>query len=474
VLLERAKFDKARLTTEKALKLYPGSYEAQELIKRIDSTQEEYIAEQERTKKEEEVLKGEEEKARRDMKEEETAMALEEKQLKEKNLKQSVTQIAGFLAEKVGSTRVNVKMVKKNYIWILVVLLTGFVILSMTGNKIKNVLFGRGKEVTKEMVEFEDTVPVKVYKVKRMDFRDTLPVMGRIEGFKEIELRFSGEGVIESFNFEEGERILEGDIIASLDQKEALLKLKYASLDLEKSKRLYDLGGVAKIQVDQKKLEYESAKRDLEKTNIYANSDGYLGSKEKNTGAYVNSQDKIGLFVDLSEVYAAFDVIEEDSHKVELGQSAEIFIDAYAGETFTGTLDTISPMIQGRTRTQKVKIELPNDEDMFKPGMFARAIINTYEKQDALVIPASAFKKEENKTFVYVVHPDTEEEEEEGAEGEDIGTVEQREIKIEYLTHDMAEVGEGLEEGELIIRELHQEFKDKEKVEITEIQETIF
>ena len=51
---------------------------------------------------------------------------------------------------------------------------------------------------------------------------------------------------------------------------------------------------------------------------------------------------------------------------------------------------------------------------------------------------------------------------------------EEREIEIEYLTHDMAEVGKGIEEAELVIRELHQEFKDKDKVEITEVQETIF
>jgi len=51
---------------------------------------------------------------------------------------------------------------------------------------------------------------------------------------------------------------------------------------------------------------------------------------------------------------------------------------------------------------------------------------------------------------------------------------EERPVKIEYLTQDKAEISKGLEEGELIISELHQEFKDKDKVEITEIQETLF
>ncbi len=368
--------------------------------------------------------------------------------------------------------KIDVRKIKKNYIWIILGILVATFILTRTIGKIKQVLFGPRPEELKKMVEFLETVPVKVYKVKRMDFRDTLPVMGRIEGFKEIELRFDGKGILESFNFEEGERILEGDIIASIDQKDALLKLKYAGLELEKAKKLYELGGVEKMAVDQKKLEYESAKRDLEKTNIYAASDGYLGSKEKDAGTYVTAQDKIGVFVDFSEVYAAFDVIEEDSPKVEIGQNAEIFLDAYPGLSYTGTVDMVSPMIEGRTRTQKVKIELDNEENKLKPGMFTRAIINTYEKKDALIIPTSAFKKKENKYYVYVVHP--EEEEAEESEERNMGTVEEREITIEYLTHDMAEIGKGLKEGELIIRELHQEFKDKDKVEITEVQETIF
>ncbi|MDP8298438.1 MAG: efflux RND transporter periplasmic adaptor subunit [Candidatus Tantalella remota] len=368
--------------------------------------------------------------------------------------------------------------IKKNYIWILLGILILTFVLARTVGKIKQVIFGAGKE-EKEMVEFMETTPVKVYKVKRMDFKDTLPVMGRIEGFKEIDLRFDGKGILESFNFEEGERILEGDIIASLDQKDALLKLKYASLELEKSKALYDLGGIDKIAVEQKKLEYESAKRDLEKTNIYAPSDGYLGSKEKNAGTFITSQDKIGVFVDFSEVYASFDVIEEDSPKMELGQTAEIFLDAYPGTSYSGTVDMVAPMIEGRTRTQKIKIELNNDENELKPGMFARAIINTYEKKDALIIPASSFKKQENQYFVYVVHPE-EVEDAEGdeepveADGVGVGIVEEREIEIEYLTHDVAEIAKGLEEGELIIRELHQEYKDQDKVEITEVQETLF
>jgi len=421
----------------------------------------------------------------------------------------------------IKNIKIDPAFIKKNYLWVVVGIFIFALLMTKTVGGVKQAIFGEKKEKAKETVEFAETIPVKVYKVKLMDFKDTLPVMGRIEGFKEIELRFDSKGLIESYNFEEGERILEGDIIASLDQKDALLKLKYANLELDKAKKMFELGGVAKLAVEQKQLEYESARRDLEKTNIYAPSDGYLGSREKDPGTFVTSQDKIGMFVDFSQVYATFDVIEEDSPKVQIGQKAEIYLDAYPGESYSGTVDMVSPMIEGRTRTQKIKVELENEENKLKPGMFARAILNTYEKKEALIIPASSFKKKENQYFVYVVHPDEEqrsegeaedrveksaksqkpaipakpsrkdakeedagqpqgagEESPEGDGGEEgkvmTGVVEEREIGIEYLTHDMAEISKGLKEGELIIRELHQEYKDKDKVEITEVQESMF
>jgi multidrug efflux pump subunit AcrA (membrane-fusion protein) len=107
--------------------------------------------------------------------------------------------------------------------------------------------------------------------------------------------------------------------------------------------------------------------------------------------------------------------------------------------------------------------------------MFARAIINTYEKKDALIIPAASFKKKGQQYFIYIVHREAAEAKEGEEEAvSDSGTVEEREIEIGYLTYDMAEVSKGVKEGELIVRELHQEFKDKDQVEVTEVQETIF
>jgi len=343
--------------------------------------------------------------------------------------------------------------------------------------KVRRILFKEKKKEKPEIEVVTDAIPVKVYEGKRMTFKDTLPVMGNIKGLKEIELRFETSGILESFNFEEGERVQEGDIIANLNQRDALLKLKYSELEVKKTKKLYDAGAIGRIKLEQAKLEYESAKSDFEKTNIYAVSDGVLGSRDTDVGNYVTPNDKIGIFVDISDVYAEFNVIERDSPKLRLGQDSEIFIDAYPNKAYSGTVDSISPIVEGRTRTQTVKIELENPDYKLKPGMFTRALISTYENENALTIPTSSFKKKDADYFVYVVHKE-EKPAVEPEEGKvpvlEAGYVETRKVEIGYLTQDVAEIVKGLGEGELIIVEAFQEFKDKDKVEISEIQEALF
>jgi membrane fusion protein, multidrug efflux system len=397
---------------------------------------------------------------------------------------------------------------KKAIITMLVMVVAVIILVRITGN-VGKAIFKKNepaKKAAQAMVE-EEATPVKVYKVKKMDFKDTLPVMGNIKGYKEVNLSFQIAGIIESYNFEEGEKIQEGDIIASLIQRDQLLKLKYSEVELKKTQKLFDIGAVGPVKLEQAKLEYESAKSDLDKTNIYAMSNGYLGSKLKDVGSYVNpglSEDNVGSFIQLDKVYAEFNVIEKDMPKVALGQKVEVFVDAFPTKTYQGAIDRISPIVEGRSRTQMVKVELDNKDEILKPGMFSRGLIATYEKKDAIIVPASSVKKKEkeNEYIVFVVHKEEPKKVEEKKPEEkpkkflglfpmkkkeapkkeeaapaalekpvEYGTIEIRKIKPGYITQDAFEISEGLKEDELIVSEVQEEFKDKARVEIAEIQE---
>ncbi|MDP2929535.1 MAG: efflux RND transporter periplasmic adaptor subunit [Candidatus Omnitrophota bacterium] len=401
----------------------------------------------------------------------------------------------------------------KKIFFLIVAALIALAVVVRTAGNIQRTLFKKKIDISSKskMVTFEEeATAVKAYKVKRMDFKDTLPALGNIKGFKEVELKFQVAGIIESFNFEEGEKIQEGDIIASLIQKEALLKLKYAEIELGKNQKLFDMGAINSIKIEQSKLEYESAKNDLDKTNIYAMTNGVMGPRTMDVGSYVNpsGNDRAGIFVSVDKVYAEFNIIEKDVPKIALGQRVEVFLDAYPGKSFNGSIDRISPGIEGRSRTETIKVELDNKDGILKPGMFVRSLIATYEKKDALVVPASSLKKKENEYLAYVIHkedpkntaeavlakgrnkekakglfgifgirkkedPNTQEPMSPKEKAAEYGSIEIRKITPGYMSEDLVEVNKGIEEGDLVVAEVQEEFKDKTRVEIAEVQEGI-
>lgn len=387
---------------------------------------------------------------------------------------------------------------KKKLIFTLIFIVVGIIIIARVIGNIQGLIFKK-KEARKttEMSFEEEGIPVKAFKVKRTDFKDTLPCIGNIKGYKEVDLKFQVAGIIESFNFEEGEKVQEGDIMASLIQRDALIKLKYAEVELAKNQKLMDAGAISPLKMEQSKLEYESAKSELDKTNIYAMSNGLLGARLMDVGNYVTPNDKAGVFVDTGKVYAEFNIIERDVPKVSLGQKVEVFVDAYPNKSFSGTVDRIAPIIEGKSRTETIKIELDNKEGLLKPGMFTRALIATYEKKDALVVPSSSLKKKESEYFVYAIIKEEKKEESGEAKAKEkksgwlfggkkkpkeepktaaekpveYGGIEIRKVNLGYMTQDLVEVDNGLNEDDLIVTEVQEEFKDKQKVEIIEVQE---
>lgn len=328
----------------------------------------------------------------------------------------------------------------------------------------------------------EEAILVKAYKISRRDFDDTMPSLGTIKGYREMNLKFEVNGVVDSINFREGEEVREGDIIASLDQYDALLKLKYAKIELDKAKKLFEIGSIIKMRLDQAELEYESAKSDLDKTYLYAPRDGVLGTRDAEVGEFLTSNDKAVTLIDDSDVFAEIGVIERDIGKVRVGQNAKVFVDAYTDVDFKGKVDNVSPVVEGRSRTQSAKIRVNNAKKLLLPGMFTRVLTDIYSKENAIVIPNTALNREEEGYVTYIIHkaepefPEAAEIEEAEAvlteeEAGQEGVVEARPVLFEYRSSDFSVIKEGLEEGELVVVETQEKLRDKMRVVITEVQE---
>ena len=219
---------------------------------------------------------------------------------------------------------------------------------------------------------------------------------------------------------------------------------------------------------------------------------GIVIHKNALEGMYVDFGTRIYTIADLSKVWVKLDAYESDLSWIRYGQDVEFETEAYRGERFHGTIAFIDPILNEKTRTVKVRVNVPNPDRRLKPGMFIRAIVRSrttakgkvidanlagkwigrmhpsivkdkpgncdicgmplvsteslgYKSPEEaaeeapLVIPASAPLKTGKRAVVYVRVPAKE------------GRFEGREIVLGPRTGDYYIVKEGLEEGEMVV-----------------------
>lgn len=356
----------------------------------------------------------------------------------------------------------------------------------MAGELVEEPSAGAPEEETQPLPE-SDKVPVRCYRIALTDFKDELPVLGTVKGALEIDLKFEISGVIEEISFREGDIIYKGDLIASLDKKDAQLKVDYSKSKLESAKtqslaaqkkldihrNLYEIGGIIKAKLEEVELELKSAElqaesagvelrsaeSELKKTDLYAPRDGVLGSRDAEVGEFVTPNDKVATLYDTVKVFVELGIVEKDIDKIALAQDVNVTVDAYPGTVFTGLVDNVFPVIEGKSRTLTVRVGIDNPDAMLLPGMFARALITVAEFEDAIVIPSMSLDKTDEEGYkVFTVDASN--------------TVRARPVEVVYITTDYTVVASGLYEGELVVSETPQELKDGMPVNVIEVQES--
>jgi Cu(I)/Ag(I) efflux system membrane fusion protein len=142
-------------------------------------------------------------------------------------------------------------------------------------------------------------------------------------------------------------------------------------------------------------------------------------------------------------LWLILDVYEADLTWLSLGQRAEFQTQALPGETFTGAVSFIDPVLDERSRSVKVRVEVDNADLRLKPGMFARAVIraDVHDSGDGLplVVPASAPLVTGTRAIVYV------------ADSESPGRYHGREVVLGPAADGFYVVRQGLTEGELVV-----------------------
>ena len=78
--------------------------------------------------------------------------------------------------------------------------------------------------------------------------------------------------------------------------------------------------------------------------------------------------------------------LERDIRRITGGLEARVEVDAYPGETFTGRVANMSPVLDPATRTASIEIEIPNPGFRLKPGMYATITLTSELAPDAVLV----------------------------------------------------------------------------------------
>jgi cobalt-zinc-cadmium efflux system membrane fusion protein len=103
---------------------------------------------------------------------------------------------------------------------------------------------------------------------------------------------------------------------------------------------------------------------------------------------------------DLTYVWILCDVYENDLSNVQVGENADIRLNAYPDKNFTGVISNVGPLLDPNIRTAKVRLEVRNP-GLMRPGMFVTATFRGQKKEKRAAVPATAILHLHDRDWVY-------------------------------------------------------------------------
>lgn len=170
---------------------------------------------------------------------------------------------------------------------------------------------------------------------------------------------------------------------------------------------------------------------------ITAPFDGTLIERRVAVGDQVTESSPLFRIANLDKVWVIASVFEKDMGRVAVGQPAKVTLAAYPGRQFDGAVTWISDVLDEKTRTLKIRVELDNGERLLKPGSFARVVVTPTDQRSGLVVPAAAVQRQKDQSIVFV------------QDGE--GVFKSREVKVGERSLDAVAIIDGLKPGEQVV-----------------------
>lgn len=324
-------------------------------------------------------------------------------------------------------------------------------------------------------------VAVEVGRAVRKNITPVLTFSGGLEPVWNADISPKMDGRIDRLNVEEGDLVAAGSVLAVFDTNElaasvaqaegslyvAQASLEQAELDLKRAAALAAQGAVSSQVLDTARIKRDLAVGQLrsaegslaqltiklQNATVEAPRNGVVTKKYLQAGFFAKAGAPIVAVADVSSFLAKATVGEAQIAEISAGTPARVIVDALGGKAWEGSVTRLSPAASLPARSFVAEITMPNADGMLKTGMYARVEIAGRMHANALIVPESALVMKEDQKTVYVVGTDNK--------------VQQKVLKLGYVGQGMAEVLDGLTEGETIVTAGQNKIRDGSNIKVS-------
>lgn len=333
--------------------------------------------------------------------------------------------------------------------------------------------FGHAKEI----VSGSSATKITAGDVQYRSIVPRLMLTGSIEGETTAIISAKVGGRVAEVFVEDGQKVSAGQPLARLESVElsngitlanetvrrAQANYDNSAEDYNRYKTLYEQKAISKQQLDGFERALKVAEADLSTAFatlsnakqqygdalVVAPVSGVVSNKTVVIGQVVSAGLPLMTVDNIGQVYAVVNIEQQDMGVIKPGMPAEITVDSYKGQSFSGVVDIINPAAASTNRMFRTKIKLENGDSRLKPGMFVKVGIAMGVETKALVVPQNAIFQKQGLYYVYVIQGDK---------------VVKQPVEIGQLVGDVIEVKTGLQEKDRIATSNINTLKDGDTV----------
>jgi len=291
----------------------------------------------------------------------------------------------------------------------------------------------------------QQIIGVKLAKAELRDLSRNTRTVGRVavDERKLVQIHTKFEGFIQTLyvNFT-GEPVRRGQALFSIyspdllsTQQELILaernRSQFGSTLADSARRRLLLWDMSAADID-RVVRSGKPQRDV---IIRSPADGVVLTKNAIQGTRVMPTDTLYEIGDLSRVWILADVYEVDLPYVRVGQTAQVTISSIPGRSWIGRVSFVSPTLDEKTRTGKVRLELDNPGGLLRPDMYADVILQEPVGM-AVAVPDSAVLQTGTRSIAFVDRGN--------------GQFEPREVRTGVKANGYYEIKSGISAGETV------------------------